>query len=215
VALPAALDQERHSNEMDRRRAPGEDADALGASSFIAVYLAGLRLGNARLPHEVETRTFAEGLALLSQIGPLVLLGLLVSPSALPDAIFLATLPVSAGIPAATQVFNVVFVLVVILTLVQAPVLPRLARALRVDGLTVTRVPVPNATRVELVVSEDLPVVGLRLADLDRRRWRWRRWCATARRSTLTRRPSSGEGTAWCCTSRTAAAVASTDASER
>jgi cell volume regulation protein A len=46
--------------------------------------------------------------------------------------IVLATIPVSARLPAAQQIFDIVFVLVVIFTLVQAPALPPLARRLRV-----------------------------------------------------------------------------------
>jgi cell volume regulation protein A len=154
-------------------------AGIVAASSFMAVYVAGLWLGNARLPHRNATLGFAEGLAWLSQIGLFVLLGLLVSPGRLPAAllpalivgggllllarpfsvlvcatpfrvpwreqafmswaglrgavpIVLATIPVSAGLPAAQQVFDVIFVLVVVFTLVQAPALPRLARWLGV-----------------------------------------------------------------------------------
>jgi cell volume regulation protein A len=149
------------------------------ASSFMAVYVAGLWLGNARLPHRNATLGFAEGLAWLSQIGLFVLLGLLASPERLPAAllpalvvggallllarpfsvlvcatpfrvpwreqafmswaglrgavpIVLATIPLSNSLPAAQQVFDIVFVLVIVFTLVQAPALPSLARRLRV-----------------------------------------------------------------------------------
>jgi potassium/hydrogen antiporter len=154
-------------------------AGVVAASSFMAVYVAGLWLGNARLPHRNATLGFAEGLAWLSQISLFVLLGLLASPERLPAAllpalivgggllllarpfsvlvcatpfrvpwreqvfmswaglrgavpIVLATIPVSARLPAAQQVFDIVFVLVVVFTLVQAPALPSLARRLRV-----------------------------------------------------------------------------------
>lgn len=154
-------------------------AGVVGASSFMAVYLAGLWLGNARLPHRNATLGFAEGLAWLSQIGLFVLLGLLASPSRLPDAllpalivgggllllarplsvvvcatpfrsswreqafmswaglrgavpIVLATIPISAELPAAETIFDIVFVLVVVFTIVQAPTLPSLARRLGV-----------------------------------------------------------------------------------
>jgi cell volume regulation protein A len=53
------------------------------ASGFLAVYVTGVLLGNARLPHRPATRSFAEGLAWLAQIGLFVMLGLLVTPSAL------------------------------------------------------------------------------------------------------------------------------------
>jgi cell volume regulation protein A len=154
-------------------------AGVVAASSFMAVYVAGLWLGNARLPHRNATLGFAEGLAWLSQISLFVLLGLLASPERLPAAllpalivggallllarpfsvlvcatpfrvpwreqafmswaglrgavpIVLATIPLSARLPAAQQVFDIVFVLVVVFTLVQAPALPSLARRLHV-----------------------------------------------------------------------------------
>ena len=49
-------------------------------SGFVAVYLCGLVLGNAALPHRAGSIGFAEGMASLAQIGLFVLLGLLVSP---------------------------------------------------------------------------------------------------------------------------------------
>lgn len=54
------------------------------ASGFLAAYLAGLVLANSGLPHRSATRSFAEGLGWLAQIGLFVLLGLLVNPSELP-----------------------------------------------------------------------------------------------------------------------------------
>ena len=152
---------------------------ALHLSGFLAVYLAGLVLGNAQLPHRRAVIGFASSLALLAEAGMFVLLGLLVSPDrllpalplallvgaaatflarplsvtvcALPfrlpwrEQVFLswaglrgavpivfATIPVTAGLPGAEQVVDVVFVLVVVYTLVQAPTLPWVARRLGV-----------------------------------------------------------------------------------
>ncbi len=62
------------------------------ASGLMAIYVAGVWLGNARLPHRQVTAGFADGLAWLSQIGLFVLLGLLASPERLVDAIWPATL---------------------------------------------------------------------------------------------------------------------------
>ncbi|HEX7323420.1 MAG TPA: potassium/proton antiporter [Mycobacterium sp.] len=53
------------------------------ASGFLAAYLSGVVLANSGLPHRSATRSFAEGLGWLAQIGLFVLLGLLVSPSQL------------------------------------------------------------------------------------------------------------------------------------
>ena len=151
------------------------------ASGFLAVYVAGVVLGNARLPHRQAILGFADGLAWLAQIGLFVLLGLLASPGRLGDAlvpaivtglalvllarplsvmlsavpfrvgmrdqaflswaglrgavpIVLATVPLSAGVEGASRLFDVVFVLVVIFTLVQGGTLAPVARLLRVTA---------------------------------------------------------------------------------
>jgi cell volume regulation protein A len=152
----------------------------LHSSGFAAVYVAALILGNSELPHRAATRSFAEGMAWLAQIGLFVMLGLLVSPgritwahvglafaaglvltfvarplsvlaSALvqpipwPELAFvswaglrgavpivLATIPLSEQVDDATRLFDIVFVMVVIYTLLTAPTLPLVARVLRV-----------------------------------------------------------------------------------
>jgi cell volume regulation protein A len=153
----------------------------LHASGFLAVYVAGVVLGNARLPHRHAILGFADGLAWLAQIGLFVLLGLLVSPARLDHAVLpaivaglvlvflarplsvavsaapfrinlreqgflswaglrgavpivLATIPLSAGVPGAAGLFDAVFVLVVIFTLVQAGTLAPVARWLGVTA---------------------------------------------------------------------------------
>lgn len=147
-------------------------------SGFLAVYLASMMLGNAKLPHWPATRGFAEGLGWIAQIGMFVLLGLLVTPHELGDdvlpaliiglvltmaarplsvvlsltpfrvpwqeqalmswaglrgavPIILATIPMVSGVEGSRRLFNIVFVLVVVYTLVQGPTLPWLARKLR------------------------------------------------------------------------------------
>ncbi len=157
-------------------------AAALHTSGFAAVYITALWLGNSELPHRVSTRSFAEGMAWLAQIGLFIMLGLLASPStfalthvvgglivgavltliarpvsvvvcgtalrvpwreqaflagaglrgAVP--IVLATIPLAERLPRSEDVFNLVFVLVVVLTLLIAPALPKLGAAL---GVTV------------------------------------------------------------------------------
>ncbi|MDT5184339.1 MAG: potassium/hydrogen antiporter [Mycobacterium sp.] len=59
-------------------------AGSAHASGFLAAYLAAVVLANSGLPHRSATRSFAEGLGWLAQIGLFVLLGLLVDPSDLP-----------------------------------------------------------------------------------------------------------------------------------
>jgi cell volume regulation protein A len=56
-------------------------AGSAHASGFLAAYLSAVVLANSGLPHRSATRSFAEGLGWLAQIGLFVLLGLLVDPS--------------------------------------------------------------------------------------------------------------------------------------
>ncbi|MGH3789260.1 MAG: potassium/proton antiporter [Pseudonocardiaceae bacterium] len=149
----------------------------LHASGFLATYLAGLVLGNARLPHRGGTLSFAEGLGWLAQIALFVLLGLYASPARLPGAlipaliagavlvvlarplsvalaltplrvpwreqvflswsglrgavpIVLALIALTRGFPGAQRLVDVVFVLVVLLTVVQGVTLPLVVRRL-------------------------------------------------------------------------------------
>src|SRR5690606_23467890 len=56
-------------------------AAALGGSGFLAIYLAGIVLGNNRTTFQRGTAVFLDGLAWLSQVTMFVVLGLLVTPS--------------------------------------------------------------------------------------------------------------------------------------
>ncbi len=152
------------------------------ASGFAAVYVAALVLGNSELPHRGATRSFAEGVAWLAQIGLFVMLGLLLTPSRIDlwatlgqalvaglvltvlarpisvlassvvrrmpwrDVTFLSwaglrgavpivlmTIPLAEGVVDSERLFDVVFVMVVLFTLLTGPTLPLVARRLGVD----------------------------------------------------------------------------------
>lgn len=153
----------------------------LHLSGFAAVYVTALVLGNGELPHRHATRSFAEGIGWIAQIGLFVMLGMLADPAresprsilvgvaagafltfvarplsviacvawfkipwreqvfiswaglrgAVP--IIMATVPLAARAPEATDLFDMVFAFVVVFTLLQAPTLPWLARVLRVS----------------------------------------------------------------------------------
>jgi cell volume regulation protein A len=165
---------------------------SLHASGFLAVYVAGVVLGNARIPHRQAVLGFADGVAWLGQIGLFVLLGLLASPARLPAAILpallvgivaivfarplaialsvswfrfvpgghgrgwdftlreqaflswaglrgaipivLATVPLSDRVPGAERLFDVIFVLVVVYTVLQGGTIAPVARRLRLTA---------------------------------------------------------------------------------
>ena len=99
AALPAAGPLPARRGRADRAglRRPARSPHASG---FLAVYVAGVVLGNARLPHRQAILGFADGLAWLAQIGLFVLLGLLASPRRLAGAV-LPALVVGRGAGAA------------------------------------------------------------------------------------------------------------------
>jgi cell volume regulation protein A len=192
-----------------------------GASPIMAIYVAGLVLGNADLPHRSTTEGFVEGMAWLAQIGLFVLLGLLASPGRLLEAlpwalvvgasltlvarpasvlacllpfrvplrdqvfiswaglrgavpIVLATIPMSVGLPGAERIFDVVFLLVVMFTLVQGPTLPWVARrtgaaaAENPRAVTIESAPLEDidATLLQFTVAPESRLAGVEIAEL-------------------------------------------------
>ncbi|WP_310528142.1 potassium/proton antiporter [Nocardioides sp.] len=181
-------------------------ASAVHASGFVAVYVAALILGNQDLPHRAATRSFAEGLASLAQIGLFVMLGLLLSPDritlhtvglalatgliltlvARPLSVFmssivqpmpwreltfiswaglrgavpivLTTIPLAEGVDGADQLFDIVFVMVVVDTLLTGPTLPLVARLLRVVRRSEPRGLEVEAAPLERVAADLLQV---------------------------------------------------------
>jgi cell volume regulation protein A len=193
----------------------------LHGSGFLAVYICALILGNSRLPHGPATRGFTEGLAWIAQISMFVLLGLLVNPATMVNAvvpalavglvlvllarplsvlltmtpfripwreqallswaglrgavpIVLATIPVVGDIPGAGQLFNTVFLLVVMFTLVQGPTLPWVARRLRIgdpgkaDRLDVESAPLErlHGHLLSLTLSPASRIAGVEVSEL-------------------------------------------------
>lgn len=196
-------------------------ASVAHGSGFLAVYVAGVVMGNAALPHRRSVIGFAEGLAWLAQIGLFVLLGLLVSPARLPMVllpavivgvlllvlarplsvlltaswfriplreqaflswaglrgavpIVLATIPITAGVPGAQRIFDIVFVLVIVFTIVQGTTLPPVARLLRVieeaepHELSVEAAPLEElgADLLQVTVPEESHLAGVYLSEL-------------------------------------------------
>ncbi|GAA4092187.1 potassium/proton antiporter [Nonomuraea soli] len=199
----------------------------LHGSGFLAVYVTGLILGNARLPHRAATRGFAEGAAWLAQILLFVMLGLLASPKEMSSAIVpgliagtvlvllarpisvmisafaarvlrldriswreqaflswaglrgavpivLATIPWANNVQGSEELFDQVFVVVVVFTLVQGPTLPFVARLLRVGApgealdLEVESAPLEelNADLLQLKVPPGSQLHGVEIFEL-------------------------------------------------
>ncbi len=181
-------------------------AAAAHGSGFAAVYVAALVLGNAELPHRAATRSFAEGIAWLAQIGLFIMLGLLLSPGritleivglavasgliltlvarpisvavsafaqrmswrelsflswaglrgAVP--IVLTTIPLAEGVEGAERLFDIVFVMVVVYTLLTGPTLPLVARVLKVARRSEPRDLQVEAAPLERVAADLLQV---------------------------------------------------------
>ena len=196
-------------------------AASLHTSGFAAVYVAALVLGNAELPHRAATRSFAEGIGSLAQIGLFIMLGLLADPSeirwwhvwtavaagailtfvarplsiaistigqkyrteeklfiawaglrgAVP--IILATIPLAAGVPGSRDLFDIVFVFVIIYTLIQAPtlhwvacrthVLTDIARDVEVEAAPLEKV---SADLLQIHVPRGSKLVGVEIGEL-------------------------------------------------
>ncbi len=62
--------------------------DRIGGSGFLAVYIAGIMAANDNMVHKRTMLRFFDGLAWLSQIGLFLVLGLLVTPSELPQVAY-------------------------------------------------------------------------------------------------------------------------------
>ena len=196
-------------------------AATVHTSGFIAAYLSALVLGNLGLPHRAAVHSFSSALGSIAQIGLFIMLGLLASPTELPEQIgpavliglvlllvarplsvlvsltpfriplrdqaflswaglrgavpiVLATVPATLGTANAASIFNLVFVLVVIFTLVQAPTLPWVARRLglaesvRSVDLDVETTPLETmgADVIQVTVGERSRLHGVELFEL-------------------------------------------------
>jgi cell volume regulation protein A len=67
-------------------------AAVLGGSGFLAVYVAGIVVGNSQLPHREQVLHVHDSLSWLSQVSMFLLLGLLVNPSELPGVMWAGAL---------------------------------------------------------------------------------------------------------------------------
>ena len=189
-------------------------------SGFAAVYVCSVVMSNGKLPHRHATRSFAEGIGWVAQIGLFVMLGLLATPSritwrvvllavlaslfltvvARPLSVFasltpfripfkeqlfvswaglrgavpiiLATIPMAAGMPGADQVFDLVFVSVIVLTLLNAPSLLWVAKRLglatdsREVDIEVAPLDQVEADLLQIRISDDSRLHGVTVSEL-------------------------------------------------
>lgn len=181
-------------------------AALLHASGFAAVYVAALVLGNTELPHRAATRSFAEGVGWLAQIGLFVMLGLLATPARLewwhlvaavvagfvvtfvarPVSVFacglwlrvpmneqafiswagvrgavpiiLATIPLAYGVEDSYDLFDIVFLFVLLFTFLQAPTLAWSARRLNVSASDEARDVEVDAAPLEKISADLLQI---------------------------------------------------------
>jgi potassium/hydrogen antiporter len=197
-------------------------AAQLGASGFLATFVAGVVVG-ARVPRRRRgIQGFHAGLASVADIGLFLMLGLLVFPGRLPAIaltalavaaaltllarplavlvtvapsrdigwrsatvlgwtglrgavpIVLATFPFAVGHPAAQSIFDVVFFVVLVSTLLQGATVTPLVKALRLAADRPGWSPVAEALPledvdvdlVEVTVTADLPIAHRRLRDI-------------------------------------------------
>jgi cell volume regulation protein A len=197
-------------------------AAAAHGSGFAAIYIAALILGNSELPHRAATRSFAEGIAWVAQIGLFVMLGLLLSPGRISLStvglavaagliltfvarplsvavstvvapmpwregafltwaglrgavpIVLTTIPLAADVEGSARLFDLVFVMVVIYTLLTGPTLPFVARVLGVArrseprGLEVEAAPLEKiaADLLQVTISPGSRMHGVEVGEL-------------------------------------------------
>jgi len=194
----------------------------IGASGFVAVYVAGLILGALLPRHRRVILDFHEAIGNAAEIGLFLVLGLLVFPSRLPAValsgflvalilmfvarplavwictigqrfswrertvvtvgglkgavpIVLATFPLTAGVPGADIIFDVVFFVVLVSLLVQGLALMPTVRALRFVTTGPAWAPVAETIPlygieidlIELHVTADMYIVGRPLSELN------------------------------------------------
>lgn len=176
-------------------------ATVLNGSGFLAVYLAGLIIGNNRFPYRSGVLHFHDAIAWLSQVSMFLLLGLLVFPSQLLEValmgvifsaalvffarplivflclvpfgfaprevlyvswvglrgaipIILATFPVLAGVDGAEQLFNTVFIIVVMTALIPGATVGWVTRQLNLGSQE------PEAPRAMIDINAIKPLSG-------------------------------------------------------
>ena len=179
-------------------------------------------------PRPTSATAIVAGLVLTLVARPLsVLVSSVVRPDALRELSFiswaglrgavpivLATIPLSEGVDGSEQLFDIVFVLVVVYTLLTGPTLPAVAKVLKVArrseprGLDIEAAPLERvaADLLQITISPVSKMHGVEVGELrlpPGRRCRWwsargRRWCPSGARSSSTATTCSWSPPAGC-----------------
>ena len=130
--------------------------DLLKGNGYLAVYIAGIMVGNNKIMHRKDIYTFMDGLTWLSQIIMFLCLGLLVNPHEMLEVaavalliksrifvswvglrgavpIIFATYPVVAGVEGSNLIFNIVFFITIVSLVVQGTTISFVARILNLS----------------------------------------------------------------------------------
>ena len=120
-------------------------------NGYLAVYIAGLYIGNHPMNSRKEILSFMDGMTWIMQIGMFLSLGLLVNPKQMmhvaPIALLIglfmifigavpiifATYPIIEGIPGSEQIFNIVFFITLLSLIFQGMSIPRVAKLLHLN----------------------------------------------------------------------------------
>ena len=170
--------------------------DLCKGNGYLAVYIAGMMVGNARIVNRKEIATFMNGMTWLFQIIMIVLARplsvllcllpfkkmninsrLFISWVGLRGAvpIIFATYPVVADVPGSTQIFNIVFFITILSLVVQGTTISWMAKLLHLDTpLEKTGndfgVEIPEEINTDLrdiVLTEEMLAKGNRLMDMN------------------------------------------------
>ncbi|KAA0239936.1 MAG: potassium/proton antiporter [Chlorobiota bacterium] len=147
----------------------------IGGSGFLAVYLAGLIIGNKEFLHKKSLKRFFDGMAWLSQIVMFFTLGLLIFPSKGAVPVILATFPLLAGVQYADVIFSIVFFIVLTSAVIQGGSLPFVAKLLKVDApfpkklyspIEFESKPGDTNDLYDFMISDNSPLVGKSIVEL-------------------------------------------------
>ena len=109
--------------------------DLLRGNGYLAVYIAGMMVGNHKITFRKEIATFMDGLTWLFQIIMFLMLGLLVNPHEMIEVAVVALLigVLVANVEGSNMIFNIVFFITIVSLIVQGTSVSFVARLLHLS----------------------------------------------------------------------------------